>query len=57
MIWFACMYETPCRICLEKHAHARSVRTNSSSITRSKSSPPPMLGKTKEGKKINKTLI
>ena len=38
-----CMYATPSKICFINAMHAFSVNTNSSSITRSKSSPPPML--------------
>ncbi len=37
------MKDTPSTICLIKATHAFSVKTNSSSITLSKSSPPPML--------------
>ena len=37
------MNVTPSRICFMKQTHAFSVNTNSSSITRSNSSPPAML--------------
>ena len=46
--WIMCcwwMYATASTICRMKAAHAFSVKTNSSSITRSKSSPPPILKK------------
>ena len=42
-ICFECMNVTPSRICFMKQTHAFSVNTNSSSITRSNSSPPAML--------------
>ena len=43
-----CMYATPSKICFINAIQAFSVSTNSSSITRSKSSPPPMLHKMNE---------
>ena len=42
-MFLECMKETPSRICFMKQIQAFSVSTNSSSITRSNSSPPGML--------------
>ena len=51
---FECMKETPSRICFMKHIQAFSVRTNSSSITRSNSSPPGMLW---DGRRTTRTYF
>ena len=54
MICSACMNSTPWMICLMNATQAFSVKTNSSSITRSKSSPPPMLKMKKNTEQITK---